>query len=519
MNTAEEIVETNASDDDHGDKLQFVTFRVGDELFAVDMNPVQEIIRVPEVVRVPLAPTSLTGLSNLRGKVLPIISLRYLFGLPDAEQDEATRAVVIDTGQPLGFVVDKVASVIEAAPDQIEDIESVKTTVDTDILKGVIRNSSAGSMVMIVDFDTLVKQEFAHLEKLAHESSLIGGALLEDTHSADNDEDEEDNVQLVSFIINTQEYAIDIADVKEIVQTPENVTEVPRSAFHILGLMNLRDQLLPLVDLRTMFALEQRTPDEKSRVIVVAADKYSVGIVVDSVSEVLRVTKEDVEALAPVMAREAELSDITDICRLNDGKRMVSILSIERLFGNEDLLESLNELPEETMAEAEQDMQEYEDDDTVDENQVVVFKLDGEEFAVPITSIQEIVRVPEELIRVPKSPAFLEGVINLRGIVLPVIDLRIRLGLESAERSERQRIVVFLVHGTRTGFIVDQVTEVLRLPEGCKEPSPRIADEDGELFSGMANMQKANRMIQLLNPDALIDAATLKNVESVAGGQ
>ena len=108
--------------------------------------------------------------------------------------------------------------------------------------------------------------------------------------------------------------------------------------------------------------------------------------------------------------------------------------------------------------------------------------------------------------------------INLRGIVLPVIDLRVRLGLDQAERSERQRIVVFLIHGTRTGFIVDQVTEVLRLPDGCIEPSPRIAGEHGELFSGMANLQATNRMIQLLNPNTLIDQQSLDETGAVAGG-
>jgi len=91
---------------------QFVTFVVGDEVFAVDMAPVQEIIRVPEVVRVPLAPNTLDGLANLRGKVLPIISLRRLFGFEELEHDDSTRAVVVDIGQPLGFVVDRVASVV-----------------------------------------------------------------------------------------------------------------------------------------------------------------------------------------------------------------------------------------------------------------------------------------------------------------------------------------------------------------------------------------------------------------------
>ena len=516
MSAAEEINELDGQDND--ERQQYVTFRVGEELFAVEMNPVQEIIRVPDVVRVPLAPPSLCGLANLRGKVLPILSLRYLFGIAETEIDEATRAVVIDVGQPLGFVVDRVASVIDCDPSQLEDASQIKSSVDTTLLKGVIKNSATSSMVMVVDFQQLIDNEFASLDQLTNENSMLSDGLIDDSMNQDEDEVESDQIQLVSFSVDRQEYAIHIDDVKEIVQMPEAITTVPWSPHHILGLMNLRDQLLPLVDLRTMFALESMHPDDKSRVIVVTSHGYFLGIVVDGVSEVLRIDKDTVEALIPALAKEAELSDITDICRLNNGERLVSILSIERFFDSENLQETISELVEENMLEQENSDHDYADDDMEDDNQVVVFKLNHEEFAVPITSIQEVVRIPDELIRVPKSPDFLEGVINLRGIVLPVVDLRRRLEIEGSERSERQRIVVFLIHGIRTGFIVDQVTEVLRLPDGCVEPSPRISEEHGELFSGMANLRDSKRMIQLIAPDALIDEQSVEQLEEAAGG-
>ena len=74
-----------------------------------------------------------------------------------------------------------------------------------------------------------------------------------------------------------------------------------------------------------------------------------------------------------------------------------------------------------------------------------MFRLSNEEYGVPIDSVQEIVRVPEELIRVPKTPAFIEGVINLRGSVLPVVDQRRRFGLAGMARNDRQRIMVLTI--------------------------------------------------------------------------
>jgi purine-binding chemotaxis protein CheW len=130
---------------------QFVTFTVGDEVFGVDMAPVQEIIRVPEVVHVPLAPQALLGLANLRGKVLPIVSLSRIFGLPDRPADDASRAVVIDLGQPLGFVVDHVASVVGVDLRQIEDVACIASSVRTELLSGLIKDVGGHPMIMVLD--------------------------------------------------------------------------------------------------------------------------------------------------------------------------------------------------------------------------------------------------------------------------------------------------------------------------------------------------------------------------------
>ena len=118
---------------------QFVTFEVGKEVFAVDLAPVQEIIRVPEVVGVPLAPPSLDGLANLRGKILPIISLRRIFGFEERPYDDSTRAVVIDLGQPLGFVVDRVASVVSVDRARIESPGSMVKSESVTVVPPLVR--------------------------------------------------------------------------------------------------------------------------------------------------------------------------------------------------------------------------------------------------------------------------------------------------------------------------------------------------------------------------------------------
>lgn len=489
---------------------QYVTFKVGDEAFAVPMGPVQEIIRVPDVVRVPLAPYSLMGLSNLRGKVLPILSLRRLFGFEDKDDDDATRAIVVDVNQDVGFIVDRVASVIEVEPGAIESPERVGNGVPEGMLSGVIKKISGHDLVLILDLSSLLEAEYAQISALGGEHAAALESL--DAEAEANSEEDDDKRQLVSFEVAQQEYAIEIDRVQEIVQLPDTITRVPKADSHILGIINLRDRLLPLVDLSSLFCLPVKELDDKSRIVVLRIGSSTLGIVVDAVNEVLRVEEDLIEPMLPILAKDANLNDISSLCRLNNGKRLVSIIATEELIGHREIQESLQQ-QEHDMLDDDTAIEEVNEED---DEQLVVFRLGDEEFAVPIYSVQEIVRIPDTLIRVPKAPAFVEGIINLRGVVLPVIDLRTRLDLPAIERNERQRIVVFNIDGVKTGFIVDLVTEVLKLAKDQIESTPKLTEAQNGLLSRMANLNLEGRMIQLLDAEHLMVNEELQQIRDMS---
>jgi purine-binding chemotaxis protein CheW len=362
----------------------------------------------------------------------------------------------------------------------------------------------------VLDFAKLIAREFAEITALTRNPSETVAA----GHGTVTQEEEAtDELQLVSFDVADQEYAINIEDVQEIVQVPETIVQVPRSESHVLGLMTLRNRLLPLVSLRRMFALPPRAADEQSRIVVVSLGAASVGIVMDTVNEVLRVAQADVDLMPGLFTRSGELSEIAHMCRLEDGKRLVAIISTANLFRHAAIKEALTTV--ETLHEATAREQVTGEDSADDDEQVVVFRLGQEEFGVPIESVQEIVRVPEQLTHVPKAPPFVEGVINLRGAVLPVIDLRRRLGLTPLERSDHQRIMVFLTEGLRSGFIVDSVAEVLKIPRAAIEPAPRLSSQQGALLARMANLPKHKRMVQLLAPAHLIEGRELADLTTM----
>lgn len=145
-----------------------------------------------------------------------------------------------------------------------------------------------------------------------------------------------------------------------------------------------------------------------------------------------------------------------------------------------------------------------------DEVQLVVFSIGTEEYGLEVNQVQEIIRLLP-ITRVPRSPAFIEGVINLRGNVIPVVNLHQRLGLEKRKDTERTRIIVAEVQKTAVGLIVDQVLEVLYLSRSAFEPPAAAGSLTNVSFiKGIGKLNE--RLILLLDLEALLD---LKKVEAV----
>lgn len=138
----------------------------------------------------------------------------------------------------------------------------------------------------------------------------------------------------------------------------------------------------------------------------------------------------------------------------------------------------------------------------VDVLQFVTFTLNNEQYAVDILNVQEINRITE-ITKVPNSPDYVEGVINLRGKVIPVINLRNKFCFEEKPKDDTSRIIIMEINGITNGLIVDSVSEVLRVPSSIVEPAPPMSsDLSSKFMKGIAKMN--DRLIILLDIDKLI---------------
>jgi purine-binding chemotaxis protein CheW len=133
--------------------------------------------------------------------------------------------------------------------------------------------------------------------------------------------------------------------------------------------------------------------------------------------------------------------------------------------------------------------------------QLVGFHVGTEEFVIDILRVQEIIRT-QQLTRVPNSPECMKGVMNLRGRIIPVIGLRKRFGLAEVPPDKQNRIVVVEIQGAVLGFVVDAVSEVLRIPADTVEPPPRIGLVEREYVAGVGKV--GDRLLILLDADRLM---------------
>lgn len=143
--------------------------------------------------------------------------------------------------------------------------------------------------------------------------------------------------------------------------------------------------------------------------------------------------------------------------------------------------------------------------------QLVSFTLGSEEYGVDILQVQEINRMTQ-ITNVPQAPEYVEGVINLRGKVVPIVDLRKRLNLETKEYDKNTRIVVVDIEGTVLGLIVDAVSEVLRITASSIEPAPDIVTGiNAEFIKGVVKLE--DRLLIFLDLTKVIRAEEIEAIE------
>lgn len=422
---------------------------------------VREVVPLPRLARVPHAPGALMGVANIRGAVVPVLSVASLLGRWEAP---VQRVIVAEMDGPVGLAVTSVAQM-----------------VDGEDAKAVMRLDLAGLVAAAVP---------------RRQARRGGGAIL--GASTGTAEAASETIALVAFAAGGQDFALPLGAIEEVLRLPPEIARMPHADAATLGSVASRGAVLPLLSLAALLALPVAPPTARSRVVVVRIGAHRVGLLVDAMRSIERVPESAVDAVPQVLNRDGGEARIQAICRLDGGTRLLSVLAPDQLL-NEDITARLlqGETGDKGAMTGQTDGQ---------DERFLLFRIGDESFGLPIDAVQEVALLPPHLTPLPKAPAFVQGVMNVRGQVIPVIDQSRRFN-GTPIAGEKPRVIVVQVGELTAGFIVDAVSQVVQPPADALRPAPDLGSEGARVFDRVASLDGEDALVLIVSPQELLDRA------------
>jgi chemotaxis signal transduction protein len=429
--------------------VQLVSFTLGGEEYAFPMDQVREILRVERPNVVPNAASYVLGILTVRGKILPVIDLRLLLGLRTLAADIATESTRLYE-RCGGWLQAKTAHASNSAAldPGLAAIEELHAWVAGFTTSSEKLLETLGSLRVATD------KVLRACQSTTAPAASAAGRSTEGDHF-------------------TREIA-------------PNASE----ALRLLAEFNHE---------------VEGNINEDQRLIVVQANGTLLALLVDRVREVLNVPKGLIDP--PSRISSTDRREMAGVARLNEGKRLILLLDTASLIegGTLDALKRAAEGQDMETTERATDQKERREQ-SLGERQFVTFRLADGEYGIPIDQIQEIDR-PAAMTRIPKAASYVEGITNLRGEVIPVINARKRFSLPAREVDEQARVIIIDVKGKKTGLLVDSVREVRNQAIRDIAPPPAHVSEGvgQEFISGIGKAADGKRMIVLLDVTKIID--------------
>ncbi|WP_245895361.1 chemotaxis protein CheW [Devosia submarina] len=454
-----------------------LTVSVAGQTYSLSGESVVEVLRRPKITRVPNGPEALLGVSNLRGAVLPVVSLARLM---DQSPGEEERLVVIDHGGPVGVLVDAVLR------------------LDNGQGSGGGRRIDLSALLQ-AGFKREAPQASAKLPVLDTAKDTAGAQIAQRV--------------LLAFQIASQSFALPLEAVVKVLRVPREISRIAGADDAVLGVTELRERTLPIISLATLLGFGGLQAGlAGGRVLVIDHQGAQIGLVVDDIEAILRLPETAIDDVPPILQRSAGKAELDAIGRQGAGKPLVSILSISRLFANKTV--------EATLAGTQGKAPVMADQDAVQaQEQFVVFELGPERYGLPIAAVQEVLRQPKTIARLPNGPRFVQGIINLRGRPVPVIDQRERFAAPVSGANVQPRVIVVTVGDLQAGLVVDAVSEIVSVARSEIVATPSLSAEGSSVFNRAVHYGEEGGLILLIDPAELLSRAEQDVLADIAAKQ
>ena len=448
---------------------EILIIKVGDVFYGIATSFIDQILRIPALTPLVLAPEEIRGLCAINGSVSPSLDLNYLLGLPKVDLEGRHSRLLTMTGldKSVAFLVDYVENTLMIDEHEIEYIDDSEDAV-------VAIYKHENEIIRILDITILLQDT-----KLTQvESISVRDGSKKDQSLREMQEDAE---RFLIFKMEEELYSISIDILQEVLVMPDSFTELAGSGEEILGMLSLRGELLLVSDLRTFYGFNPELK-ESNRILLVNDQGDRIGLVVDEIVTISDFKRSDIDEM-PENFQDNKLTGV-----IHNEEQLISMVGLEVIRGliddNERFMHEKNQLDE---ASKEVDIV----------MEVVVFKMGQEEYAIDIERVSEIIDMMP-LTKIADAPEALSGVINIRGQVINVGSLYGHLGLDESS-ADVHNILICEDGTTRLGFCVDKVSDVL----GIEAEAIRCESQDDELFNSVIHLDEGKRLVMLFDVNTI----------------
>lgn len=428
------------------------SFLIDDSEFAILVSAVQEVVNEPtDIAPVPLSPPYMLGLFNLRGMIIPIVDLRILLGYSTIDDKEPRKVAIIEhKEQRIGLLFDKTGEVLSEKNAARVAIRPKNGDIKDVVVEGVLKFNNGDRLVQILDPYELLSLEKLPLADNGSEKSKIKAAKGK-------------RRTCISFQTGSTLCAIDLRYVKEVKEMPA-VDQSLLAHDYIIGTTNLRGVISPVIDFcgfigdDAAFNPDQAIPKNR-KMLVIETLEGPVGLMVFSVDNILPYYTDD---LLPFARLALPRSEFVKECLIDEDNKIIMMLDQEKLMAEPSLVsaaKSCQEIfPSENISDAEGEL-------ASGNARLTFIQFTFErKFVLNTSQVSEVIDRPKELLKPPYSLDFVDGIINLRGELITLINPRLLYGLSSGPE-EGQKVLIFKHDSQKYGMLVDSVDEIITTTE------------------------------------------------------
>jgi purine-binding chemotaxis protein CheW len=444
----------------------FGSFHLADTELTLSVTDLQEVVNYPaKVTQIPLAPTFLLGMFNLRGTLIPIVHLSELLQLSDGAVRDASKIAVVELGHArIGLLFDATGEILRVRDEQ--KIAFVNSDGTTPMIGGALKLDGGDRILQILSPGALVKLQ----DVPQWASKQNASQLRQQRHTQGHKR------QSVSFRVADRCLALPMGAIHEIIRLPELQSSVLASDY-CLGLLNLRGNTVPVIDFARFLGLSptsvdvevQSGMDDERRVIVIKHSDIHFGLLVDQVESI--VSFHDDELLAIPSFNQAHPSLFTG-CITVGGEQNIILVSHDALFTDATVKEltsghkalyqiaSTNEGAGATRRSRGRET-------------YVTFRL-GHLMGVRIDQLREVIDFPRDLTQPPGAPDFVYGILNLRQRLVTIIDLRRLYGMQPHDEMAHSKVLIVEHESEKYGLVVDAIENIVTIDAADKMTVPRV---------------------------------------------